>query len=117
MCTHLIILEETSGRGRPTRSAFGGVKRPRLATLTRARGRRSGSHARCMEHVPGAREIAKGGIGRNAFAGGMLVLAGIASSRHRLFSRTQQPKGSSTGARNWPWSGQEIRWRQCRGCA
>ena len=59
-----------------------------------------------------------------ASSGGVLILAGIASSRHRcrdwsgrLFSRKQQPAGSSTGARSWPWSGQEIRWRQCRGCA
>ena len=35
----------------------------------------------------------------------------------RLSSRMPQPAGSSTGARSWPWSGQEIRWRQCRGCA
>ncbi len=53
-----------------------------------------------------------------------LVLAGIASSRHRcrdrsgrLSSRTPQPAGLSTGARSWLSSGQEIRWRQCRGCA
>jgi len=68
-------------------------------------------------------------IGRNALTGGssggmMLVPTGIALSRRRcrnwsgrLSSRTQQPKGSSTGARSWPLSGQEIRWRQCRGCA
>ena len=35
----------------------------------------------------------------------------------RLSSRTPRPAGSSTEARGWPWSGQEIRWRQCRGCA
>ncbi len=61
---------------------------------------------------------------RRQFVGRMLVLAGMASSRHRcrdrsgrLSSRTLQPAGSSTGARSWPSSGQEIRWRQCRGCA
>ena len=61
---------------------------------------------------------------RRRSVGRMLVLAGEASSRYRcrnrfgrLLSRTQQPAGSSTGARSWPWSGQEIRWRRCRGCA
>jgi hypothetical protein len=33
------------------------------------------------------------------------------------FSRMPPPKGSNTTARGWPWSGLEIRERQCRGCA
>jgi hypothetical protein len=35
----------------------------------------------------------------------------------RLSTRMPQPAGRSTAARSWPSSGQEIRWRQCRGCA
>lgn len=35
----------------------------------------------------------------------------------RLSNRTKQPAGSSTEARSWLSSAQEIRWRQCRGCA
>jgi hypothetical protein len=61
---------------------------------------------------------------RRRFAGRRPVLTGISSSWHRcrnwsgrLSIRTQQPTGSNTGARSWPWSGLEIRWRQCRGCA
>jgi hypothetical protein len=47
-----------------------------------------------------------------------------ASSRHRcpnwfgrFASRMQLPAGPSRGARNWPSSEREIRWRLCRGCA
>ena len=69
-----------------------------------------------------------GGTGLNAFAdrpsGGCWFWPGRHRPRYRccnrfgrLLSRTQQPAGSSTGARSWPWSGQEIRWRRCRGCA
>lgn len=32
-------------------------------------------------------------------------------------TRTPPPASSNTAARGWPWSKQEIRWRQCRGCA
>jgi len=46
-----------------------------------------------------------------------IVPAMLPQSERTLLSREQKPAGSSTGARGSPLSGQEIRWRLCRGCA
>ncbi len=57
--------------------------------------------------------------GRNAFAAVRRPNrdTGARNRSGRLSSRMPQPEGWSTAARSWPSSGQEIRWRQCRGCA
>ena len=107
-----------------TATARVGTTNPPCA-VAHHREKQRGSRARCMEHVTGARKIMGGGIGRNvplrradANSGrDGIVPAPLPQLERTLVSRTLQPAGSSTGARSWPSSGQEIRWRQCRGCA
>ena len=79
-------------------------------------------------HSTGVRKVIGDDIGRNAFAcgpqGESRCWSGprcpgimVRDGNGRLSTRMPQPAGWSTAARSWPSSGQEIRWRQCRGCA
>lgn len=127
--TKRLLAAPAGDQGRPNRIA---LRAQALAFLRDDRGSGKGEITWLTMHVVSntsrAREIMGGVIGRicvrRRFAGRWPVLAGIASSRHRcrnwrgrLLSREQKPAGSSTGARCSPLSGQEIRWRLCRGCA
>jgi hypothetical protein len=51
------------------------------------------------------------GIGR------IVPALATADNSRTLSSRTPPPEDPNTAARGWPWSGLEIRWRQCRGFA
>src|SRR5215207_9830705 len=80
-----------------------------------------------MGHSTGVRKVIGDDIGRNVrlrSAGRIPALVGarcpgimVRDGNGRLSTRMPQPAGRSTAARSWPSSGQEIRWRQCRGCA
>jgi len=127
MCAHPANLEKTRRRGRRSRGyrwltsgwdAMSASLTPPSYPPTLSMGLEGGDGSRApRRHRPQSM--------RPRLVRQMLVLVGTISSRRQrptigagcLSSRTPQPAGSSTGARSWPWSGLEIRWRQCRGCA
>jgi hypothetical protein len=119
MYAHPAILEETRRRGvHPWISTGRQMRAPdpegqvTVIAVARLRWPEKRVAASTSTRSPTVRR-ADAGSGR----GGIVPCTVAAIGSDVLLSRTQQPASSSTGARSWPWSGQEIRWRRCRGCA